>query len=82
MAAAKSIPELRATAGAPGSESPQVSYHATAFQYVGATALTVRGPISGKTYRFAKTGNSMVVDERDAPYFGAVDSLRRLPFVP
>jgi hypothetical protein len=40
--------------------------------------LTVRGPISGKTYRFAKTGNSLAVDERDAPYFAAVPSLRRL----
>lgn len=62
--------------------APEVSSHATAFQYTGATGLTVRGPISGKTYRFAKPGNAMVVDERDAPYFGAVPSLRRLPVVP
>lgn len=62
--------------------SPELSHHVTTFQYTGATGLTVRGPITGRTYRFAKPGNAMVVDERDAPYFGAVPSLRRLPFAP
>ena len=75
--AVKSRTEVRAVTVVSG--SPPVPFHAATFQYVGATGLTVRGPISGRTYRFAKSGSSAVVDERDAPYFRAVPSLRRLP---
>jgi hypothetical protein len=59
--------------GATASVSDSAS---TTFRYVGTTALTVRGPVTGRTYRFAKGGASVVVDERDAPYLRVVPNLR------
>jgi len=53
----------------------EVARHA--FQYMGATALTVRGPATGRTYRFAKRGALVIIDERDAPFLVAVPNLRR-----
>jgi hypothetical protein len=35
------------------------------FQYIGSTALTVMGPISGALYRFQRTGSWLHVDPRD-----------------
>jgi hypothetical protein len=76
----KSRNEPVATPAARSAESVQGSSVPT-FQYIGSTGLTVRGPVSGKTYRFARTGSTVVVDERDAPYFGGVPSLRKVPFI-
>ena len=36
------------------------------FEYVGLTTLTVKGPVSGRTYRFDKPGTQITVDGRDA----------------
>ena len=47
------------------------------FEYVGRTALTVRGPITGKSYRFGAPGERVTVDARDAPALTAVPNLRR-----
>jgi hypothetical protein len=49
----------------------------SAFEYLGPTALTVRGPISGRTYRFAKRGVLVSVDERDVRFLLAVPNLRQ-----
>jgi hypothetical protein len=65
-------PSLVAAVPGPGMNPP-----GTAFQFVGTTGLSVRGPVSGRTYRFAK-GSSLVVDERDAPFFMVVPSLRKI----
>ena len=46
------------------------------FEYVGATALTVIGPITNKRYRFVGRGARVAVDGRDAPSLGAVPNLR------
>jgi hypothetical protein len=46
-------------------------------EYLGATALTVRGPVSGHMYRFATSGARMVVDARDAPFLLSIPSLRK-----
>jgi hypothetical protein len=45
-------------------------------EYVGATALTVRGPVSGHKYRFITPGARMVVDARDVPFLLSIPSLR------
>ena len=47
------------------------------FEYTGATGMTVRGPITGRTYRFNGPGIAVEVDSRDAPSMMAVPKLRR-----
>ena len=66
-----------ATAAPPASSSEGVAQSAPAFQYAGYTALTVRGPITGRIYHFATAGAVQVVDPRDAPSLAAVPHLRR-----
>ena len=48
------------------------------FEYVGATGLTVLGPVTGKRYRFDKPGSRLLVDLRDAPSMASVPHLRRV----
>ena len=48
------------------------------FRYVGATALTVRGPATGRRYHFATSDAELVVDGHDAPAITAVPQLRRV----
>ena len=48
------------------------------FEYTGATGMTVRGPITGRTYRFNGPGLPVDVDGRDAPSMMAVPKLRRV----
>jgi len=48
------------------------------FEYVGATALTVIGPATGKRYRFERTGATVSIDPRDAPAFSVVPNVRRV----
>ena len=47
------------------------------FEYTGKTALSVRGYISGKNYRFAHRGDVQEVDYRDASAFMGVNVLKR-----
>jgi hypothetical protein len=54
----------------------------TVLEYVGPTGLTVRGPVSGKTYRFSNSGTQLAVDARDASYLLAIPSLRKTPHRP
>lgn len=48
-------------------------------EYVGSTALTVRGPASGNVYRFSSRGARMLVDGRDAPFLLAIPQLNKKP---
>lgn len=48
------------------------------FRYVGRTALTVAGPVSGQYYRFPAPGATVEVDPRDAPAVEQVPQLRRV----
>ena len=48
------------------------------FEYVGATGLTVPGPVTGKRYRFDNPGSRLLVDPQDAPSLAAVPHLRRV----
>jgi hypothetical protein len=52
---------------------------AVRFEYVGATAMTVMGPVTGALYRFERTGAMLAVDPRDAPALGQVPRLRPAP---
>jgi hypothetical protein len=49
-----------------------------AFEYTGKTALTVVGPVSRTTYRFAGPGARAFVDGRDSIPLATVRTLRRL----
>jgi hypothetical protein len=48
------------------------------FRYVGATALTVFGPVSQTRYRFTAPGATIGVDLRDAPELARVPHLRQV----
>lgn len=48
------------------------------FEYIGKTGLTVTGNISGKQYRFIKSGDKQMVDYRDASGFMKVPVLKRV----
>ena len=48
------------------------------FRYVGGTALTVAGPVSGKYYRFPAPGATVEADPQDAPSLEQVPQLRRV----
>jgi hypothetical protein len=48
------------------------------FEYVGSTGLSLRGPISGRPYRFDSTGARVTVDRRDAASIMAVPNMKRL----
>ena len=46
------------------------------FEYVGATALMVVGPATGRCYRFDRPGAKVIVDLRDRPTLASIGSLR------
>ena len=60
---------------APAPRAPRPYY----FQYIGKTALTAVGGVTGHRYRFPAPGALLAVDERDAPSFAAIPNLRRAP---
>jgi hypothetical protein len=45
------------------------------FKYLGASAITVIGPVSGRAYRFFGAGARAAVDPRDAPSLATVPHL-------
>jgi hypothetical protein len=47
-----------------------------AFEYTGATALTVMGPVTGARYRFNRSGSRVHVDPRDSASLARVPVLR------
>ncbi|MCF3111179.1 hypothetical protein LL912_20490 [Niabella sp. CC-SYL272] len=47
------------------------------FEYTGRSALTVKGFITGRTYRFSTPGAVLLVDYRDASKMLLVPSLKR-----
>ena len=54
---------------------PQSPVH---FEYVGATGLTVLGPVTGKHYRFDRSGSQVLIEPRDVASIAAVPHLRRV----
>jgi hypothetical protein len=55
--------------------SPQFAIH---FEYVGATGLTVIGPVTGKRYRFEGYSSRVLIDPRDVASMTTVPHLRRV----
>lgn len=51
------------------------------FQYLGTTALTVDGPVSGQRYRFDRPGATVAVDPRDRRSLAAVPKLRQVAHI-
>ena len=63
----------------PGISKPIESNTSSAnFEYTGKTALTVIGNITGKSYRFSRTGDVQIVDHRDAPGMKMIPVLKRI----
>lgn len=48
------------------------------FRYGGERALSTRGAITGRIYRFSRPGEELLVDARDAPGMAGVPRLRRV----
>jgi hypothetical protein len=48
------------------------------FEYTGKTALTLRGNISGKKYRFSAPGDVQLIDYRDVSSLISVSVLKKL----
>ncbi len=48
------------------------------FEYTGDATLTAIGPVTGRSYRFAGAGATLVVDARDAAGMLQVPKLRKL----
>ena len=48
------------------------------FEYTGKTALSVKGNITGKNYRFAFSGDKQIIDSRDAAAMLGVPVLRKV----
>ena len=63
---------LPVNAGAMGQQRPPVS-----FKYVGNSALTVTGSVTGKRYRYTTNGEVLPVDHRDSSSMQKVPVLRR-----
>jgi hypothetical protein len=59
----------------PGQPAQPATFY---FEYVGRTGLTVIGPITGRRYRFDRTGARVTVDGRDAPSLAAVPQLEQV----
>jgi hypothetical protein len=49
------------------------------FEYVGPTAMTVRGPFSGERYRFHYPGARLRVHPNDASSLKAIPNLQAVP---
>jgi len=77
--------QLRKTTSAPSrSKSVYVAApqqhppaHVT-FAYIGDTGITVRGPVSGREYRFDRPGARVVVDTRDRVLLASIRQLRQV----
>ncbi len=48
------------------------------FEYTGRTGLTVKGNITGMSYRFNRTGDRQLIDYRDAGSMMALSMLKRI----
>jgi hypothetical protein len=69
------------TASARVANEPQVfadGVSAPKFEYVGKTAMTVVGPMTGKRYRFSRPGEQLEVDVRDRSWIAFVPNLKRV----
>jgi hypothetical protein len=52
-------------------------YGHTVFEYIGKTAMTTIGPLSGRRYRFGYPGALLEVDSRDSQALESIPNLRK-----
>ena len=71
-----SVPTPHRGASAPVAQPMRYSH--AFFEYVGATAMTVTGGGTGKTYRFDRPGVRLAVDPIDEPSLRSVPNLRQV----
>lgn len=77
----RSRPAPSVSAPAPGTprvEPTRAPYLRVVFEYLGATALTVIGPVSGRRYHFSGSGARISIDPRDRPGIARVPKLRQV----
>jgi hypothetical protein len=55
---------------------PSTATSEIVFEFVGHAATNVRGPVSGRVYRFSAPGDRLRVDPRDRPGLAAMPALR------
>ena len=60
----------------PANGAPIAGTNRLMVEYAGRTAMTVVGPVTGTSYRFAFTGARVAVDLRDRPSLLRVPGLR------
>jgi hypothetical protein len=57
--------------------APAAPFHrGHSFEYLGKTALTVVGPVTGARYRFDRPGARLAIDPRDSPGLARIPALR------
>ena len=79
----KRMEAVASVAPRPGSTDPSVGAAPVRrtqaiFEYLGATGLTVTGPVTGQRYRFERRGARVAVDLRDRRSVAAVPHLREV----
>jgi len=62
---------------APESDIPKKMWKDPEFEYIGLTALTITGSVTGKRYRFYHPHNVQKIDYRDASGMMAVPVLKK-----
>ena len=63
---------------APESDISKKMWQDVEFEYTGLTAVTVKGSVTGKTYRFYHPHNVQKIDYRDAAGMMAVPVLKKV----
>ena len=58
--------------------TPKKNFAHSVFEYVGKTALTIRGNVTGTNYRFNFPGNKQNIDNRDAEGIRSVPVLKKV----
>jgi len=71
-------PPAPGPAAVPGSPPQRRLRPYAEFEYTGATALTVEGPVTGKRYRFGGPGAVVAIDLLDRRAVAAVPHLREV----
>lgn len=61
---------------APTLPPARATHDRVTFKYVGHTALTVTGPVTGRRYRFERPGALLAVDRRDHGALAVLSQLR------
>ncbi len=62
----------------PGPGRSTIVSDAVMFEYFGPTRMAVKGPMTGRVYRFNNTGARVAIDRRDVPSVTAVPNLKRV----